>query len=137
MQFETRPTTAAQQKRSPGRGGQRQLAVTLATLGLALLGPVAAPVPAHAGPGQVAEPGMGTLRTLAYPVPAGALFVSPTGSDGAPGTESEPRDPDTWYRVTLTHTVTTDDNLLPLSVLSHNLTPGGPTLLVDDCTLTG
>ncbi|WP_148086497.1 right-handed parallel beta-helix repeat-containing protein [Micromonospora sp. HM5-17] len=46
-------------------------------------------------------------------------------------------DPNTWYQVTLTHTATTSDNLLPLSVFSHNLTPGGPTLLVDDCTLNG
>ena len=46
-------------------------------------------------------------------------------------------DPNTWYQITLTHTATTSDNLLPLIVYSHHLTPGGPTLLVDDCTLTG
>lgn len=57
--------------------------------------------------------------------------TGPTQSDGV--TLS---DPATWYRVTLTYTATTSDNLLPLTVFSNNLTPGGPTLVVDDCTLT-
>ena len=41
-----------------------------------------------------------------------------------------------WRQVTLTYTATTDGNLLPLTVQSHNLTAGGPSFVVDDCSLT-
>ncbi|MGX7669757.1 right-handed parallel beta-helix repeat-containing protein [Plantactinospora sp. DSM 117369] len=91
MQSLTCPTTAPQRERSPGRARQRLLAAAgLATLGLATLGPVAVPAPAHAGVSPIPEAATGAPRALAYPVPAGALFVSPAGSDSAPGTESQP-----------------------------------------------
>lgn len=43
---------------------------------------------------------------------------------------------DEWRQVTLTYTATTDGNLLPLTVQSHNLTADGPSFTVDDCSLT-
>lgn len=45
-------------------------------------------------------------------------------------------DPATWYQVTVSYVAAQSGNLLPLTVMSLDLTPGGPPLLVDDCSLT-
>ena len=45
-------------------------------------------------------------------------------------------DPGRWYQVTVGYTPTNTGNLLPLTVFSTSLAPGGAELLVDDCSLT-
>lgn len=55
--------------------------------------------------------------------------------DAAPSPAVVLSDPDRWYLASVTYTATTDGNLLPLSVFSHNLRDGHGMLLVDDCTL--
>lgn len=41
-------------------------------------------------PGKRGDVGAAAPGTLAYPVPAGAIFVAPSGKDSAPGTKSQP-----------------------------------------------
>jgi hypothetical protein len=44
-------------------------------------------------------------------------------------------DPGRWYQVRVEYTAQASGNQLPLTVFSTKLRPGGPTLLVDDCSL--
>ncbi|WP_238005260.1 hypothetical protein KZZ52_17110 [Dactylosporangium sp. AC04546] len=56
--------------------------------------------------------------------------------DPQPSTHVELVDPARWYKLSVTYTAAHDGNLLPLSVLSDDLHAAGPSLVVDDCSLT-
>ena len=57
-------------------------------------------------------------------------------ADPAKSPRLDTADPGTWYRLTVTYTATQTGNQLPLSVFGVAMTATGPTLYVDDCTLT-